>query len=232
MSNMNFQKNIKHFSAGGEGTYDDPKVDWRLAFVDLSEFTPERQQGCEKLARAVTVALGLTNIELRAWNHETQYVYDERGQRVYYIDENGRRRPKLEKADSHMTARMWDAADPERDYNAHIYSVDDDKHVPQRLMLISERLHTRDHDRQSPQLWPYISKKWKNENPPRDALEEFIRSQWIDELILFDVGHKLNLQEWDKACRLKQAEKEALLDEDVLTPDHLQQVLENCGFYG
>ncbi|RYP20708.1 hypothetical protein DL765_002658 [Monosporascus sp. GIB2] len=228
-SELGFQKIL----VGGKGTCDDPCVEWRLVLAAYRKLCPDRRRGCEAVAKAVAVALSLTNIEIRAWNHDTQYVYDAQGRKVFYIDEDGKRRPKLERADSHMTARIWDVAKPERDYHAHIYTVDDDRQVPQRLMLIGERLHTRDHDRQSPQLWPHVSWEWRRENPPKDALEGFIRSQWMDELILFDVGQKLDLREWEKACREKQAEKdEALLAEAVLTPNQLQQVLKSCGFYG
>ncbi|RYP86190.1 hypothetical protein DL769_000802 [Monosporascus sp. CRB-8-3] len=232
-SNRDPERGFQHFLVGGEGTYDDPKVEWRLLRVAYRRLCPDRRRGCEAVAKAVTVALSLTNIEIRAWNHDTQYVYDMQGRKVYYTNEDGKRRPKLERADSHMTARIWDAADPERDYHAHIYTVDDDRQVPQRLMLIGERLHTRGHDQQNPQLWPRVSREWRTGNPPEDALEEFVRSQWVDELILFDVDQKLDLKEWDKACRRKQVEKEeSLFTEAVLTPNQLQQVLERCGFYG
>ncbi|RYP67832.1 hypothetical protein DL771_007009 [Monosporascus sp. 5C6A] len=233
LSNGDSERRFQRFLVGGEGTCDAPKVEWRLLRASYRKLCPDRRRGCEVVAKAVAVALSLTNIEIRAWNHDTQYVYDTQGRRVYYIDEDGKRRPRLERADSHMTARIWDAANPERDYHAHIYTVDDDRQVPQRLMLNGERLHTRDYDRQSPQLWPHGSREWQREKTPKDGLEELIRSQWIDELILFDVDHKLDLREWDKACRQKQAEKEeALLTEAAMTPNQLQQVLESCGFYG
>ncbi|RYP08827.1 hypothetical protein DL764_001624 [Monosporascus ibericus] len=233
VSNVNSERGFHKFLVGGEGNYDDPKVEWRLLRAAYRKLCPDRRRGCEAVAKAVTVALSLTNIEIRAWNHDTQYVYDTQGRKVYYIDEDGKRRPKLERADSHMTARIWDAANPERDYHAHIYTVDDDRQVPQRLMLIGERQYIRAHDRQSPQLWPHVSRGWQGENPPKDALEEFVRSQWIDELILFDVDQKLDLKEWDKTCRQKQVGKEGTLAaEAVLTPNQLQRLLESCGFYG
>jgi hypothetical protein len=54
---------------------------------------------------------------------------------MYYIDKNGKRRPILTDADSHMTVDFMNNYMNEY-CRGHIYTVDDDWGVPQRLMLI------------------------------------------------------------------------------------------------
>jgi hypothetical protein len=75
----------------------------------------------------------------------------------------------------------------------HIYTVDDDWGVPQRLMLIGERQHMRDNDHQSPQLWWAKTKKLEKSLDLMDEIDRFIFDQWAYEVILFDINRQFDI---------------------------------------
>ncbi|KAH9897146.1 hypothetical protein F4778DRAFT_744527 [Xylariomycetidae sp. FL2044] len=165
-----------HVKAQGTGVPTDPLVAWRMPklFYTAIENQPERKKGNEKIASALARALEFSHVEILAANHATQYVYRD-GEKQYCEDRFGQLRPRIEPADSHLTVRLFNA-DSKLRFNAHIYTLDDARRVPQRLMLISERKHIKENDKQSPQMWL------------RGAVE-----------YLFDVDEKVDLVHQDDA---------------------------------
>lgn len=134
----------------------------------MSTVSVNRKQACIDLVYSTARALQLTQAWIRSWNKRSQYVYDENGCRVVLKQNKGggckRRRTQpdacgmmlsewqQEEADSHITCDFFEPQ-TQTLYTAHVYTVDDEEDVPQRLMLLHERRFTKPWDDQSPQLW-------------------------------------------------------------------------------
>jgi hypothetical protein len=177
----------------GKGTNKDPRVSVQMPEAFFYEIRDNRRDGCIRQAWAAAMALEWPHVVIRTWNHNTQFVYDRYGNRLYFFDQEGNRRPRIIPADSHLTVLFKDPRMGRFCYG-HIYTVDDQNGVPQRLMLIGERKHTRDHDHQSPQLWWSDTKQLEKQLlTEKDDVLMFIQKQWVHEAILFDIERQIDL---------------------------------------
>ncbi|KAI1417043.1 hypothetical protein F5Y13DRAFT_103565 [Hypoxylon sp. FL1857] len=177
--------------ASGDGTAERPFVTWMVPPGSLQQISDARREACERIASEIAMALGSTHVTIGSWNREVQYAYDDRMRN--FVEEP---------ADSHMIVEL--RYHNELHYYGHIYTVDDEKQIPQRLMLAAERRHTNLHDWQSPQLWVKSPTERQRCHPVFDNLGDYIRQQWVDEVILFETERGTNTEETQRDAERKQ----------------------------
>ncbi|KAK7745704.1 hypothetical protein SLS62_009670 [Diatrype stigma] len=215
----------------GSGNPADPKVSLLMYpwMMNTSNISSVRQEACIKIAWSAAKALDFSGVRIRHWNHDQQYAYDENGQRIRVADRNGIPQYKLEVADSHITVTFYHVGCTPR-YPAHVYTVDGPDKVPQRLMLIGERKHTRPHDKQSPQVWldPRVVKAVSNMNLGGNIDQKRLQEA-LEEITYFDIDEGVNLTEAETYPRLFDDISDAEMLEWGYSPEIIVALKAQCG---